>query len=156
MVRLPDEPAMDEQRLIEKLRKIEALFARTSSHGERAAAEQAAGRVRQRLDDLRASESIEFKFTFPDAWGKELFCALLRRNGLEPYRYARQRRTTVMVRGPPRLIDEEVVPEFRELQSTLYEYLRDVTRRVIATAIHGDVSEPAIVASPREISPGSE
>ena len=146
---------MDEQRLIEKLRKIETLFARTSSRGERLAAEQAAGRVRQRIDELRADQTFEFKFTFPDAWAKDLFCALLRRNGLEPYGYARQRRTTVMVRGPRRLIDEEVVPEFRELQSTLHEYLRAVTRRVIATAIHGDVSEPGIVDSPREIAAAS-
>jgi len=146
---------MDEQRLIEKLRKIETLFARTSSQGERAAAEQAAGRVRQRLDDLRASESIEHTFRFPDAWARSLFLALLRRNGLKPYRYPRQRRTTVMVRAPRSLIDEQLWPEFKELNSVLREYLRDVTNRVIATAIHGDVSEPSIVEAPGELSPGS-
>ena len=156
--------ASDEQHLIDKLRKIEMLHARTPSRGERAAAGEAADRVRQRLDDLRAHESVEpesmepqsfeFKFTFPDAWAKSLFVALVRRHGLRPYRYARQRRTTVMVRAPRDLIDDELWPEFSELHSTLHLYLGDVTRRIIATAIHGDGSEPDVVANAQQLPQG--
>ena len=144
----------DEQHLIEKLRKIEALFSRASSEGERVAAGEAAGRVQRRLAEIRAGELFEFKFTFPDPWAKALFTALLRRSGIRPYRYPRQRRTTVMARVPKQLVNEVIWPEFEELHKTLHSYLRDVTNRVIATAIHGDVSEPEIVAKPHGLSPG--
>ncbi len=145
----------DEQRLIDKLRRIEALFSRASSDGERVAAEEAASRVRDRLDEVRAGELLEFKFTLPDAWAKALFIALLRRSGLDPYRYSGQRRNTVMVRAPKQLINDEIWPEFQELHKTLHSYLSDVTKRVIATAIHGDVSEPEVRTKPRELLPGS-
>ena len=144
----------EEQRLIEKLRRIEALFHRASSDGERAAAGAAAGRVRERLEESRSEELLEFKFSLPDAWAKALFIALLRRSGIDPYRYSGQRRTTVMVRAPKNLINEEIWPEFEELHKTLHAYLSDVTRRVIATAIHGDVSEPDVREKPRELSSG--
>ncbi len=144
----------EEQRLIEKLRRIEALFSRASSAGERAAAEKAARRVQHRLDAARASELLEFKFSLPDAWAKALFIALLRRHGVTPYRYSGQRRTTVMARAPKDLVNDELWPEFQELHKTLHSYLSDVTKRVIATAIHGDVSEPEVRVKPRELMPG--
>ena len=145
----------DEQRLIEKLRKIEALFERTASRGERTAAGEAAGRLRERLQETRNEELLEFKFSLPDAWAKALFIALLRRNGLEPYRYSGQRRTTVMTRAPKHLINQEIWPEFEELHKTLHSYLSDVTKRVIATAIHGDVSEPDVRKKAPELLPGN-
>lgn len=145
----------DEQRLIEKLRRIEELFSRASSDGERTAAAEAASRVQQRLDEVRGSELLEFKFTLPDAWAKALFIALLRRSGIDPYRYSGQRRNTVMARAPKQLVNEEIWPEFQELHKTLHSYLGKVTKRVIATAIHGDVSEPKVLKKPRELLPGS-
>ena len=145
----------EEQRLIDKLRKIEALFSRSSSAGERAAAEEAARRVRHQLDAAREGELLEFKFSLPDAWAKALFIALLRRSGVIPYRYSGQRRNTVMARAPKDLINQELWPEFQELHKTLHSYLRDVTKRVIATAIHGDVSEPEVRTKPRQLMPGS-
>ena len=42
-----------------------------------------------------------------------------------------------------------------ELNKTLHSYLTDVTERVIATAIHGDVSEPEVRSKPRELECGS-
>ncbi len=145
----------DEQRLIEKLRKIEVLFSRAASDGERVAAKEAASRVQQRLDAVRDSELIEFKFTLPDEWAKALFIALLRRNGVHPYRYSGQRRNTVMARAQKELVNAEIWPEFQELHKTLHSYLGDVTRRIIATAIHGDSSEPEVRMKPRELPPGS-
>lgn len=145
----------EEQRLIEKLRRIETLFSRAASAGERAAAEEAVRRVQHRLDAARASELLEFKFSLPDAWAKALFIALLRRHGVTPYRYSGQRRNTVMARMPKDLVDQELWPEFQELHKTLHSYLGDVTKRVIATAIHGDVSEPEVRAKPRELMAGS-
>lgn len=145
---------MEEQRLVEKLRRIEALFERAASDGERVAAGEAADRMRARLDAARSEEPVEFKFSLPDAWAKALFMALLRRSGIEPYRYSGQRRTTVMARAPRDLINEGIWPEFEELHRTLHAYLSDVTRRVIAEAVHGDLSEPDVRKKPRGLPPG--
>jgi hypothetical protein len=145
----------EEKRLIEKLRRIEALFQRAASDGERTAASEAAGRLRDRLEAVRSEDLLEFKFTLPDAWSKALFIALLRRNGIEPYRYSGQRRTTVMARAPKTIIDFEIWPEFNELHKTLHAYLSDVTKRVIAEAVHRDVSEPEVRKKPQQLSAGS-
>lgn len=129
-------------RLVEKLRKIEALFARPGSEGERAAAATALERIRERLRQLEREEPpIEYKFTLADGWSRELFVALLRRYDLRPYRYRGQRRTTVMVRVTRRFVDETLWPEFQELDATLLDYLRQVTQRVIREAIFHDTTD---------------
>lgn len=129
----------EEVRLIEKLRKIEALFARATNAGERAAAESARDRIRGRLEQLEKSERpVEYRFSLPDGWSKSLFMALLRRYDIKPYRYSGQRRTTVMARVTRTFAEEVLWPEFRELNETLRAHLESVTTRVIAQAIHGD------------------
>ena len=144
----------EEQRLIEKLRRIETLFSRASSEGERVAAEEASRRLKQRLKAVRTSELLEFRFSLPDAWSKALFIALLRRHGITPYRYPGQRRNTVMARAPKGVVNQNLWPEFQELHKTLHSYLGDVTKRVIAIAIHGDLSEPEVRTKPKELLPG--
>lgn len=132
----------EEERLVEKLRKIEALFARATSAGERAAAESARDRIRGRLEQLEKSErAVEYRFSLSDGWSKSLFMALLRRYGIEPYRYSGQRRTTVMARVTRTFAEEVLWPEFRELNETLRAHLESVTTRVIAQAIHGDQAD---------------
>lgn len=132
----------EEDRLIEKLRKIEALFARATSAGERAAAESARDRIRGRLEQLEKSErAVEYRFSLPDGWSKSLFMALLRRYDIKPYRYSGQRRTTVMARVTRTFAEEVLWPEFRELNETLRAHLESVTTRVIAQAIHGDQAD---------------
>jgi hypothetical protein len=114
-------PNSDEEwHLIEKLRKIETLFARTTNLGEREAAKGALERIRQRLAQLEKTESaVEFRFSLPDEWSKLLFIALLRRYGLTPYRYASQRRTTVMVKVASSFVDDVLWPEFQQVNATL-------------------------------------
>jgi hypothetical protein len=132
----------EEQRLIEKLRKIEGLFARPSTPGERVAAEHAAERIRQRLRQLEQVERpTEFRFSLPDTWSRSLFVALLRRYGVEPYRYRGQRRTTVMARVTPTFATEVLWPEFQQLHQTLRDHLESVTHRIIREAIHGNDAE---------------
>lgn len=132
----------EEARLVEKLRKIEALFARATSEGERAAAEGARDRIRARLEQLERSERpVEYRFSLPDGWSTSLFLALLRRYGIKPYRYSGQRRTTVMARVTRTFAEEVLWPEFRELNETLRAHLESVTRRVVAQAIHGDQAD---------------
>jgi hypothetical protein len=129
-------------RLIEKLRKIEALFARATSAGERTAAENARDRIRQRLEQLERSERvIEYRFSLPDAWSKSLFIALLRRYGIDPYRYSGQRRTTVMARVTRTFADEVLWPEYQQLNAMLRAHLESITKRVIAEAIHGNQAD---------------
>lgn len=135
-------PQDEEARLIEKLRKIEALFARASTPGERVAAENAGERIRRRLGELEKVErAIEYRLSLPDAWSKQLFIALLRRYGIEPYRYRGQRRTTVLAKVTRSFMEQVLWPEYRELDATLRAHLASVTKRVIATALHRDDSE---------------
>lgn len=159
MADLFDNSADEERRLIEKLAKIEALFARPATEGERAAAESARDRIRSRLLLLEKSERpVEYRFTLGDGWSRRLFIALLRRYGLRPYRYRRQRNTTVMVRVTETFTNEVLWPEFRELDATLRAHLQAVTERIIARAIHGDgddveeqAGEPERLAQQMEI-----
>jgi hypothetical protein len=142
---------MKEQDLIEKLRKIERLHAGAATAGERDAAADAMARIRRRLEDVsKVERAIEYRFRVNDGWSKKLFIALLRRYGLKPYRYARQRHTTVMVRVPRSFVDETLWPQYLELSETLKKYLAEITDRVIAEGIHGDDGEEEVVAGDLE------
>ena len=108
----------DQTQLREKLRKLEALFAGAGTPGEKQAAEAGLERIRARLAELEQSDpAIEMQFSLPDLWSRKLFLALCRRYGLKPYRLARQRATTVMLRVPKKFVDQVLWPEFRELNS---------------------------------------
>jgi len=145
----------DEARLLEKLGRVEALWAGATTDGERLAAAAARERIRERLDALsREAPPIEFRFAMPDVWSRKLFLALVRRYGLDPYRRPGQRYTTVMVRAPRRFVDETLWPEYRQLHDTLHAYLHDVTERVVAKVIHGDSSDAPVVAAPAQIADG--
>lgn len=140
---------MNEAELRERLRKIEALFAGAGTDGERMAADAARARVRARLAELERRDSpIEMQFSMPDQWSRRLFVALCRRYGLKPYRYRRQRLTTVMLRVPRGFIDQMLWPEFTELNRALRVFLDEVTERVIREEIFADASEAAEVAQP--------
>jgi len=143
---------LDEARLIEKLRAIEALHARPGSDGERVAAEGARERILERLRELaEADPPQEYRFSMPDMWSRRVFVALLRRYGIQPYRYRGQRYTTVMAKVSQGFVDETLWPEFEALSSTLRSYLDEVTNRVVGQVIHADVSEAAEVEEPKQL-----
>ncbi len=128
--------------LLEKLRKIEALHAGTTSDGEREAARLAAERIQARLADVRSREpDIEIVYTLPDPWTRKLFLALCRRYGLTPYRRYRQRYSTVQVVAPKTFQEQTLWPEYRALAKELATHFDEITSRVVREAIHGDVSE---------------
>ena len=138
---------MREQALLDKLSKIERLYAGAATPGEKEAAADAILRIKRRLGETaKVERPIEYKFTLADGWSKKLFTALLRRYELRPYRYARQRRTTVMVRVPRSFVDETLWPEFLELSKVLQTYLDEVTERVISSAIHDNEGEEEVIA----------
>ena len=144
---------MNESILIEKLMKIEALFAGATTPGERVSADLARQRILMRLQELLPKDPpIEYKFTFVDMWSRKVFVALLRRYDLRPYRYYRQRYTTVMVRVPESFVDETLWPEFEKINSELQEYLRDITQRVVTQVLHEDSSDAEVVEEPLQIS----
>jgi hypothetical protein len=136
-----------EQHLRDKLRKITALFEGAATIGERQAAAAAIDRIRLALHAAIHTEPIaETRFSMPDEWQRRLFYALCRRYGLEPYRYKRQRRTTVMLRAPRSFIYETLLPEYNELRVALLAYLREATDRIIREEVYRnthDASERA-------------
>ena len=144
---------MLEKELLEKLKKIERLYAGATTTGEKDAAADAIARIQRRLrDTAKVDPATEYKFTLSDGWSKRLFVALLRRYSLKPYRYPRQRRNTVMVRVPRRFVDETLWPEFLELSAVLQSYLDAVTDRLISGAIFADDSDVTVVSkSGREL-----
>lgn len=131
----------DEQRLKEKLRAIEALAAGTTSDGERDAATLARERILERLTALRAEAPIEWQFT-ADSYMRQLLIALARRYDLKPYRYPRQRYSTLVIRAPERFLKETFLPEYERMGEVLAAHLTEFTKRVVTDVLNGDLSEP--------------
>lgn len=145
---------MDEARLIEKLRRVEMLFAGATTQGEKVAAEHAKNRILERLRlHEKEDPAVEYRFSMADMWSRKLFLALVRRYGIRPYRYPGQRRTTVMAKVSKKFVEETLWPEFQELARALRVYLADVTDRVVRRVIHEDDSEAEIVQEPPRLSP---
>ena len=148
---------MDEARLIEKLRLVEALFAGAATKGEKVAAELARDRILERLKiSEKEDPPVEYRFSMPDMWSRKVFVALLRRYGMRPYRYSGQRYTTVMATVSKRFVDETLWPEFQEISETLRTFLSSVTDRVVHQVIHQDSSEAEVIEKPRQLPHGGE
>jgi hypothetical protein len=138
--------ALDEKVLLEKLRRIEALHVGATTPGERDAAANAMRVIREKLRTAeREDPPVEYKFTMADAWSRKLFVALARRYGLKPYRYSRQRYTTVMLRVSKRFVDQTLWPEYQELAETLRAMLAESTDRAVKL-VHEDSSEAEVRA----------
>ena len=131
-----------EHELREKLRKISALFEGATTVGERHAAAAAIDRIRKALAvAARTEQPVETQFTLSDQWSRRLFTALCRRYGLEPYRYRRQRHTTVVVQAPRSFISNTLWPEFLQIKDALDEYLNEATERIIREEVYGNSAE---------------
>ncbi len=135
--------------MIEKMKKIEALFARAGTDGERLAAEAAIDRIKKRIELCQQIDPpVEYKFSLDNTWSRRLFIALLRRYDIEPYRRYRQRRTTVMAKVSKLFVDQTLWPEFTALNGALQAHLDEITNSVISEAIFangGDIEEmPAV------------
>lgn len=131
----------------EKLAKLEALFARGATAGERAAAGAARDRLQARLS-LDANDGdepeIELQYSLPDVWSVRIFVALCRKHGIRPYRYPRQRRTTVMVRVRQASFERTVAEEFRTLHQELTAYFNETVEHLIADAMKSDGNDETL------------
>ena len=72
---------------------------------------------------------------------RRLFLALCRRYGLRPFRYPRQRHSTVVVRAPKSFVNQTLWPEYLEIARALDEYLNEATERIIRDEVFGDSGE---------------
>jgi len=143
---------MDEAGLIDKLRLIEAVFAGAATEGEKVAAERARKRILERLKLWEQEDPpVEYQFSMVDMWSRKVFVALLRRYGIRPYRYRRQRYTTVMARVSKGFVDETLWPEFQKISEALQIYLSEVTDRAVHQVIHQDSSEAEVVEEGRQL-----
>ncbi len=132
----------DESFLREKLRKIEALFAGAATPGEKAAAGAAAERIKARLKETGQRERPEeLKVSIADPWSRRLFVALCRRYGLNPYRYPRMHRQSLIVRMPRSFFNDTLWPEFKQINAALTEHLSSITDRIIKADVFSDTSE---------------
>lgn len=137
----------DDKDIREKLAKLEALFARGATAGERAAAGVARDRLQAKLDVLveEGDEAeIELQYSLPDVWSVRIFVALCRKNGIHPYRYPRQRRTTVMVRVRQSSFEQTVAEEFRTLHRELTRYFNETVEHLIADAMRSDGNDETL------------
>ena len=142
----------NEAHLREKLRKIEALFAGAATVGERQAAGAAAERIRLQLRAASRTEAtIEMRFSISNPWSRRLFVALARRYGLKPFRYARMKQQSVVIKAPRSFIECTLWPEFAEIDAALTAYLDDVTDTLIREEVYGETGDADEVAEPKAV-----
>jgi len=125
----------------ERLAKLEALFARGATAGERAAAGAAMGRLQARLDlggKTMPEPEIEMQYSLPDVWSVRLFVAICRKHGVQPFRYPRQRRTTVMVRIRKSEFERTIAAEFQTLHRELTSYFAEMVDHLISDVMKSD------------------
>jgi hypothetical protein len=141
-----------EDQLRERLKKVEALFFGATTAGERNAAEAAVERLKTKLEQIsRRDPPIEMKFSLPDQWSVRLFIALCRRYGVRPFRYPRQRSTTIMVKAPRHFFDTVIWRQFSDLHADLWLYFEQTTERLIREAIHADTADAETAVEPTSL-----
>lgn len=126
--------------IFDKIQKIQALIDSTSSDGERLAAELAKQRLQQKIDD----RPIEYKVTSHSAWEKKIFLAICKKNGLNPYRYSKQKYTTTMVRVSKSIMDEVLWPQYNKYTDLLGELVEGISSEIIENIYAGDKEETII------------
>ena len=143
---------MSEERLRQKLRKIEALYAGATTAGEKSAAGAAAEPNPRQFEEASKKERAEeFKFSITDPWSRQLFIALCRRYGIKPFRYTRMHRQTVMVRAPASFVQLTLWPEFEELSRALTAHLDEITRKIIRDEVHEATQDAVEISEPRQL-----
>ncbi len=122
--------------IFDRIKKVEALIEGATSEGEK----QSAILAKARLEKSIPKEEIEYTISTGDMWHKKLFTAICHKYNLKPYRYYRQKHTTVMVKISKPFLDETVWPEYLKYARILEELVDEITTEVI-TKIHKDEEE---------------
>ncbi|MDZ4753083.1 MAG: hypothetical protein SGJ11_01130 [Phycisphaerae bacterium] len=148
--------------LLERLRKIQALYDAPGTPGEQAAAAAAAERLRERVRDVTSASrpsatserEIEFRVSLEDAWSRKLFLAIARHHRAAPFRYRGQRRTTVMVKVTETHFYNTIIPHFHAAEDVLREHFDKITAQVIKDCLHESDDEAVEKPQPKAISAG--
>lgn len=134
------------EKLLERMRRIEALYVRTDVPGERVAAGNALeGILKQIQEQQQVEQPIEYQLSIGDVWSRRLFMALARRYKLSPYRYPRQRHSSIMIKAPKSFIENVLWPEFQQLWQLLSAHLSEVTEQVISQGLGTNGAEAPVV-----------
>jgi hypothetical protein len=119
---------------LDKLAKIQALIERSSSEGERQAAESAKERILAKFWEQQANLPIDYRVSLDSPWKKRLFVALCSKHGFQTYRYPRQKYTTARLKVSKNFMEEILWPEFLRysnmLEELVEEILRDLTNKI--------------------------
>ncbi len=127
--------------LLEKIKKVEALLKGATTEGERQAAQFAKDKLQKRIQEIKIP--VEFKLYTSDTWHKKLLVAICRKHGVTPYRYYRQKYTTVMVTTDEHTMNQIIWKEYLAIAEVLEELVGDITHDLIKQ-IHEDESEEAL------------
>lgn len=133
------------QDILDKIKKIEALIMGATSPGEKKAAMSAKDRILKKYPNIQIhANAQEYSLYTPDSWHKKLLIAICRKYGVRPYRYKRQKYTTVMVNINPEFLNEVLWKEFLEYSKHLEELVTEVTDNLIKK-IHDNTEGEDIV-----------
>lgn len=129
--------------LLEKIRKIEALIEGAKTEGEKNAAISARERLDKRRIEELTLEQKEFSLYTQDNWHKKLLLAICRKYGIRPYRYKRQKYTTVMVTANEDFVTNVLWKEYLEYSAHLELLVEEITDDIISK-IHKEEDEDII------------
>jgi len=132
------------ENLLEKIRKIEALINGASSEGEKNAAISAKERILNKNPHLEIhKDPKEYSLRTEGEWNKKLLLAICRKYGVKPYRYKRQKYTTVMVNINEEFLNEVLWKEYTEYSIHLNKLIGEITDNLISK-IHKHEDEDLI------------
>lgn len=131
------------EELLEKIRKIEALIEGAKTEGEKKAAISARNRLDKKRLEALGSEKKEYALYTQDNWHKKLLLAICRKYGIRPYRYRRQKYTTVMVNINEDFLNNVLWKEYLEYSTHLEILIEEITNNIIRK-IHKDEQEDII------------
>jgi hypothetical protein len=130
---------------LDKLAKIEALIQRTSSEGERHAAQLAKERVLAKISLDQSNNPIEYKVSLSSPWEKRLFVALCHKHGFRTYRYPKQKYTTARLKISKSMMSEVLWPDYIRYSKMLGELVEDIVQELI-NKIYNVQEEEMVVA----------
>ena len=130
--------------LLERIKKIEALINGATTAGEQTAAISAKDRLLKKNPTLEIDKDVyEYKLFASDSWHKKLLLAICRKYGVLPYRYKRQKYTTVMVNINGTFLNDVLWPEYLEYSNHLEKLVEEVTDGLI-NKIHKHEEESVV------------
>lgn len=132
------------EHLLERIKKIEALIIGASTDGEKNAAITSKERILKKYPELEIHKNaIEYRLSTGSEWNKKLLLAICRKYGVKPYRYHRQKYTTVMVNMNEEFLTKILWKEYEEHSKILNELVEEITNDLISK-IHKHEDEDII------------